>query len=141
MRSIARPARWVALLLLAACLAGCKSENEGKIVGKWRVNSAVSDVKRPPLGTTVHIDYEFTADNRVECVSTVTVGGQTERTTIFTAKYKLGPGNSVNLMDISPPIDGMTSSTERINITGDHMSISSGTKKGKPLMLNRVTDK
>lgn len=105
-------------LALVAALAlfatGCKSNNEGKIVGKWAGTNGVV--------------FEFTADGQF-----LVNGGQTAR-----ARYSLGTGDNVTLTNLSPPTkEGATRSRERISITGDTMTIASS-RGEPPLVLTRV---
>lgn len=140
----ARRVGFLAVLAVLAGVTGCKSDNEGKIVGKWRVNEGMSGMKMPPPGASVVLIYEFTADNRLEVSATISMmGQQVEKKVVTTARYKLGAGDTVNLTDISPPIEGKSSSREKVTIkdNGNTMVISSGTFMGKPLILTRYTEK
>lgn len=93
----------LALVAALALLAtGCKSNNEGKIVGKWSApNGAI---------------FEFTADGQF-----IATGGQTIR-----GRYSLGAGDTVNLTNLSPPLSGKTRTREKITITGDSMVVAGG---------------
>ncbi|MBN9523516.1 lipocalin family protein [bacterium] len=140
MIALARPAALAVVVLFAVGAAGCKSKNEGVIVGKWRVDGTEFGIAKLGVGTQASVVYEFTADKRFEVVATIRSGGVTETKTLTTGKYRLGEGYTVYLSDLTPPIDGKTSSTERIIITNNNtMSISAD--RPKPLLLFRVTEK
>ncbi len=101
----------------ALLAAGCESKNKGKIVGKWRVTNG--DVPAN-LGPDAGMFFEFTADGTFRAYAAL--GGQTiERTK---GKYSLGTGDTVNLSDLSPALDGKTKSREKITINGDNMTIA-----------------
>lgn len=111
-----RAPRNVALALVAAfalLAAGCESNNKGKIVGKWSApNGAV---------------FEFTADGQFIASN----AGPTIR-----GRYSLGAGDTVNLTDLSPPLEGKTRTREKITITGDSMSVAGGRGQA-PVLFTR----
>ena len=97
----------VVFVVCAALLsAGCESNNKGKIVGKWSAEGGL-------------LVFEFTSDGRFIASGAVSVTG----------KYSLGAGDTVNLSNLSPPLDGKTRSREKITITGDSMSVAGGSGK------------
>jgi hypothetical protein len=51
-------------------------------------------------------------------------------------KYSLGAGDTVNLSDLSPPMEGHTKSREKITITGDTLILAN--PKGNPTTFTRV---
>ena len=109
--------RAFALSLVAAFAlfaAGCESNNKGKIVGKWQATGAVPLV------------FEFTADGRF-----IASAAGIELTK---GKYSLGMGDTVNLTELSPPMEGKTKGREKITITGDTMNVAGE----KPLTFNRM---
>ncbi len=103
------------LAVFAMFATGCKSNNEGKIVGKWAGEGGI------PV-------FEFTADGKF----TATALGAT----ITSGKYSLGTSDTVNLSGLTPPMDGKARSRERITISGDKMTVAGN--GGKNLTFTRM---
>jgi uncharacterized protein (TIGR03066 family) len=114
---------------LALGLAGCNSNNTDKIVGKWKVTSGL-----PAEAATLNLEMfiEFTADGKFS----MTMNALGTNKTLSAGNYSLGSGDTVNLTNLSPPLDGKTKSKEKITITGDTMSLA--TDKGS-MTLTRVS--
>jgi hypothetical protein len=100
---------------LALLSAGCESNNKGKIVGKWSAGGGL-------------LMMEFTSDGQF-----VMSGAASSRGT-----YTLGAGDTVDLKNLSPPMDGHTASREKITITGDTLLLAN--PKGNPTTFTRVKD-
>jgi hypothetical protein len=134
-----RKVAFLVLSGLALAAAGCgKSNNEGKIVGKWKATAvpgmSPEEQKKlndlPPEALSAVI--EFTADGRM--IMSLNMLGQSQQ--LGTAKYTLGSGDWVNLTDLSPPQNGKTQSRDRVVISGDTMTVD--TEKGEKITLTRV---
>jgi hypothetical protein len=103
MVSPVRKVAFLAFAVLALFAAGCSSNNKGKIVGKWQAKG-------------VPLVFEFTADGKF---SATALGS-----TITQGRYSLGAGDTVNLSDLSPALEGKTRSREKITINGDTMTVA-----------------
>lgn len=89
-------------------LTSCKSNNEGKIVGKWKSSSTIKEL---PAGI---VFFEFKADNTF----VMTALGQQ----IMTASYKLRFGDSVELNNVTPKTpEGYTKIRVKVKIDGDNL--------------------
>jgi len=126
-------------ILTLSCSA-CKSNNEGKIVGKWLVTGATGEsetgfkqMEKEKLG----LFFEFKADGTItmtaESTDQTSHGKQQQIPYFtFTFKYKLKCGDSVEFYDLPKDLQqknggGMFGSQdrgrERIKISGDNMTI------------------
>ena len=111
----------------------CKSNNEGKIVGKWKaVSSTDANNQTETLPPGTDLFFEFTQDGRF--LAYAMQGGT--RHDVGSAKYSLGSGDWLTLTDLNPPQDGKTKSREKVGITGDTMTIQG--EKGKTMTFTRV---
>lgn len=131
MTAVSRPLALALLAGLALIATGCSSNNKGKIEGKWKVTSGSGAVEGagPDAGTF----FEFTADGQFRIYASA---GPVQMDAAK-GKYSLGSGDTVNLTDLSPAIDGKTKSREKITINGDTMTVAAG-KDGKITTLTRV---
>jgi hypothetical protein len=92
--------------------ANPKSDNEGKILGKWR---CIDSAGLFPPGAEMRV--EFTADGKFHM--TVNQGGG-EQT--LTADYTLGRGALVSFVNFNQPLaGGATRIEDQVTITGDDM--------------------
>ena len=107
-------ALFLALAAFVLFAAGCKksnnekSNNEGKIVGTWRIPGR-SDSTRY---------LEFTADGKFYAY----LMASAERTDLTWGTFSLGPGNTVALRFLNPPIDGQDRSRVTVIIENDTMT-------------------
>lgn len=104
----------VALLLVAA---GCKSDNTGKIVGRWR--AVLADTPVAP----VDIVWEFAADGTFTVSQVETGPAGRNPVQVASGRYKLGWRDNVSFTNLDPPLDGKSRSSERIVIEGDTMTV------------------
>lgn len=115
--------------LALVLLVGCKSNNEGKIVGKWQMvptdAGAAADVK---------VYMEFTAAGKFSMYGT---GPANTKTGGYSGTYRLGFSDMVYLDNLSPPMQGQTSGVESIQITGDQLKMKDD-EKGDWVVWNRV---
>jgi hypothetical protein len=135
--------RPLALLMLAAAAllpVGClKSNNEGKIHGKWKLvdspefNTAEG---RAAVQAGLYVVVDFKPDNSMTIalqsdqpgVMDLLRQGMPGGKTIFTAKYKLMGGDNVQLSDIEKDaLQFIKPGRVMVNITGDQMSITTAT--------------
>lgn len=133
-----RTARSLGLIVVGAVAllcSSCKSNNEGKIVGKWKATSLGAEAGIPP-GADVSVIFEFTADKKFTITANVNAFGRSESKVVASGNYSLGSGDWVNLTDVNPPLDGKTKSREKITISGDSMTFEDD--KGKKQTLTRV---
>ena len=111
--------RLAGLAALALALAGCGSHNTGKIVGRWRAESA--DLPIGPKGPQ-DLVWEFGADGSftVSWVNPATKAAETKAR----GRYTLGIGDNVVMSDLNPPLPGNVSrSAEKVVIDGDTMTV------------------
>jgi uncharacterized protein (TIGR03066 family) len=102
----------VGVLLLG--LAGCASNNKGKIVGKWQSTSV------PPAMSGASVTLDFRSDGTM----TMTVSGPGGSVNL-PGKYTLGMGDHVTF-DFDRAADlqkGVTKTSERIQIDGGTMTM------------------
>lgn len=116
MVSTVRKVAFIAFAVVALFATGCNSNNKGKIVGKWQAKGAIPLV------------FEFTADGQFVATA---LG-----TTVTKGRYSLGSGDTVNLSDLSPALEGKTRSREKITITGDTMVVAGN--KSADMTFTRV---
>ena len=120
-------------LALASCLLLApvpepKSNNEGKIVGKWEsVGGSV------PLPAGAKMLMEFTKDGEM---SMSIFAGFVNKT--ITGKYKLNKADAVELYDLSEPFSGKTKHTETITIVNDELTMKGS--DGKYMTFKRVKE-
>lgn len=153
--------RKLAFLLLAGlalAVAGCGSNNKGKIVGKWKVTDP-SDKdpkakdgfqKLGQMGIYMYMEFKddstavmgFDADKpgMIELLKMGIPGGKVT----FPAKYKLMSGNKVEIYDFSAEAKQILSGKgERMRsdiiIEGDNMTIKDA--DGTITKLVKITDK
>jgi len=107
-----RPLSFAVIGILALACSACSSNNEGKIVGKWK-NSAQHEGLPPGS-----VFFEFTADGKV--IMTV-LGMQA-----LTAKYKLGTGDYLTLSDVNVQVPTADKSERggriKVTIKGDNLT-------------------
>jgi uncharacterized protein (TIGR03066 family) len=121
-------------LALAGCLllaqAGePKSNNEGKIVGKWESTGG-----NTPLPPGFKMTLEFTKDGKMS----MTIAAGTVNKTI-TGKYKLLEGDGVELTDLSEALSGKKQHKETVTITKDELKMTDS--DGKYTTFRRVKEK
>jgi hypothetical protein len=108
------------VLALLPFLAGCSSNNKGKIEGtKWTSQAATVKGKSIPAGV---LQLEFKKD-----MSLVYRAG----TQTFTGTYSLGGGDSVTL-HLNQELQGRKTHTEKVSISGNQLTMtdSDGTALG-----------
>jgi uncharacterized protein (TIGR03066 family) len=112
MRALALVGTWCILF----SLAGCSSNNTGKILGKWQMTGG-----RPPGANEL---WEFTADAKVS--ATLEIGA---RRKILKGTYTLGSGDTVNL-HLDEEFGGRKDHSLTMEIKGDELTMvdSDGTK-------------
>ena len=132
--------RRFAPVLLLACvglIAGCGSNNKGKIEGKWKLESypGMEDFEKVSKETGMILYFEF------EPNGTFALGFDSENkqildlikaktgSTRFTAKYKLLMGDGIELYDFSPgpmsdAFKGQKIARSNIKINGDKMTMT-----------------
>lgn len=104
-----RPLTFVAVAVLAFTCSACKSNNEGKIVGKWASAEAVEGL--PPGSVTL----EFTQDGKFSMNG---LG-----MTVLSGDYRLGSGDYLTISNITGP--GAKDSKKgriKVTITGDNLT-------------------
>ena len=111
-------------VIILACPA-CKSNNEGKIVGKWK---STSPFEGAAAGS---VFIEFTSGGMLTM--------SLQSTPILTARYKLSTGDFIVLSDVKlmVPTNDKTDRGGRIKVTikGDAMT---WVEKGSTLQLTRA---
>ncbi len=90
-------------------LAGCSSNNTGKIVGKWELTGG-----RPPGATEI---WEFTADGKVSVKMSIGARNKSLKGT-----YTLGSGDSVQL-HFDEEIGGSKDHGQTVQIKGDELTM------------------
>jgi hypothetical protein len=138
---------------LALAAVGCGSNNKGKIVGKWRLDSG-GGMTEPVLKQLAEQEgyafFEFKDDG------TMTMGfGSTDpqkqealdKLTLGSCKYKLGTGDAVELYDLSKsmrddeggsPFGKEDRAKGAIKIDGDTMTLVVGANSEDLLKLTRL---
>jgi hypothetical protein len=108
-----RPASILRLTLLAAILmtCGCKSNNKGKIEGKWSSIASTVKGKAVPEG---FLTLEFGTDG-----SLVYAAGPIT----FKGTYSLGMGDNVTLK-LDKELAGRKNHTEKVSISGDRLTMT-----------------
>jgi hypothetical protein len=129
-----RIARHVLVGTFALCLlvlAGCQSNNKGKIVGKWETTAPIPGAELSP---GAKLAMEFTSDNRITLDAFIVGNAPVSHTS---ATYRLGFGDTVYVDNYNPPLDSKTtSSVEQITINGDELKMKD--ENGKWLVFGRV---
>ena len=124
MPRLSRPLTFAFVGILALACSACGSNNEGKIVGKWK-NSAAHEGVAP--GSVV---FEFTSDGKL----TMSVLGLKA----LTADYKLSTGDFIILSNVNVlvPAGDKTERGGRMKVTikGDNMT---WVEKGTTIQLVR----
>ena len=161
MQRVARPLALVVIAAAALVVAGCgKSNNEGKIVGKWRFTEIPGGVEGADemkmleaFGVYVYFEFKqggvFEMGLGEEKPGTIAnlqkMGGGGGGPTSVTAKYKLLSGDGVELYDLPKEMQeqggGLFGGTKdraraKIKIDGDVMSVTDD--DGKTGKLTRV---
>jgi uncharacterized protein (TIGR03066 family) len=121
-------------LALAGCLLLApvpepKSNNEGKIVGKWESTGG-----SVPLPADAKMVLEFTKDGGMSMTISAGIFNKT-----ITGKYKLNKGDAVELYDLSEALSGKTKHTETITIVKDELTMKDS--DGKDMTFKRVKEK
>jgi len=126
----------LSVCLFALLFTGCGSNNTGKIVGKWRVDSSTAKPeefnKLKAIG--VAMAFEFNADGTFSMlavplndspIAKVAADAATAEMKKKNAsgKYSLGMGASVRMSDLG---DGGKESTVTVTIDGDSMTFRDG---------------
>ena len=149
--------RRFAPVLLVACLglvAGCGSNNKGKIEGKWKVNSmpGMEEKELKMMETMKAYGFmEFTPDGamRIGVESAdpqvqMLLAGAGDKT-VLSCKYKLGSGDSVEFYDLPKEMQekggGLFGKNKdraktSVKISGDNMTLTD--PDGKTGTLTRV---
>jgi uncharacterized protein (TIGR03066 family) len=122
-------------LALAGCLLLApapepKSNNEGKIVGKWESDGGGS-VPLPPGAKMV---LEFAKDGKMAMHISA---GAVNKT--ITGKYKLKKDDGVELYDLSEAVSGREQHQETVTIVKDRLTMKDS--DGKSLTFRRVKEK
>jgi len=124
---------------IALICTACGSNNQGKIVGKWKIVSATGEGDagfKQWEKAKVALVFEFKEDNtasmNIESTEEKPRGGKQESTPVFTFKYKLMNGDIVELYDLPKEMQGKgggglfgskEKAREKIKISGDNMTI------------------
>lgn|GEM_PF-2099390 len=120
--------------LSALTLTSCSSNNDGKIVGRWKIveSSNMTEEVETLNKAKIYKYFEFTADGKV------TTGAASDDFQLFNklaeglkpvvGKYSLGSGNTVTLSDFTKPdgtvaVEGVNKAKPEIIIVGDSMTI------------------
>jgi len=108
------PAARAAALVVCFGLAGCESNNKGKIEGtKWSCIDQTVKGQRVPEGS---LKLEFKSDGKL--VYTVA-------STIYTGTYKLSMGDRVTLR-LDQPLAGSKRHDEAVKIDGGKLTMTDG---------------
>jgi len=115
----------VSLALMAVVVAGCESNNKGKIEGtKWSSMSATVDGQRIPAGA---LKLEFSKDGKLR----YDAGPK-----VFTGTYSLGSGDYVTL-NLNQDLAGRKQHVETIKIEGSKLTMIDS--DGTSLSFRKVT--
>lgn len=120
-----RGARAMLVLALLVTVAGCSSNNKGKIEGtKWSCQAGTVKGNPIPAGA---VRLEFSKDGKV----TYVIGPKT-----VTGTYSLGSGDNVTFNFDQALSDGKKKAMDKIQINGDTMTMSD--PDGTTLTFNKV---
>jgi hypothetical protein len=109
MKTLLNPRLFVVMLVL--CLAGCSSDNKGKIEGtKWASQATTVKGTTLPAGA---LRFEFGTDGKMK----YHIGPQT-----LTGTYSLGTGSSVTFT-LDQAIEGRKTHLQKITISGKQMTM------------------
>ncbi len=139
------------LLLISATaltLSSCSSNNESKIVGKWKlVESSKPEEIKQMSDVGMYLYFEFRADNTFDMGIGSDKPGMldlikmTGKPVVYPGKYKLGSGDTVNFSEFKGPdgkgFDGKDKARSNITIEGDNMTIKDA--DGKTMKLVKVS--
>lgn len=118
---MSRTCRLAAVAALALLGGGCGSNNDGKIVGRWKAETA--DLPIGPQGPT-DLVWEFAEDGTFT-VAWVNVATK-EALPKARGRYALGLRDNVSFTNLDPPLDGKKRANEKIVIDGDTMTVGGG---------------
>jgi hypothetical protein len=111
----------VAVALVAA--VGCESNNKGKLEGtKW-----FGELKEAPGAS---MTMEFAADGNLKMVISAKNVSKT-----ITGKWRLSFGDYVEMTDLSEPLAGRTSHSEKITVEGATLTMTDS--DGKAISFQR----
>lgn len=114
----------LALALLVVAMAGCSSENKGKIEGtKWSSLQTKIGANTLPPGA---LSLEFTKDGKVTYMADKK----------YTGTYSLGWGKNVTL-NLNQAIDGRKKHTEKISIENNQLTMTDS--DGTSIKFSRVS--
>lgn len=111
-------AHWTSLAIVLLGMAGCSSNNQGKIEGtKWNSVSTMSQGNMVPAGA---LSLDFGRDGSL----VFKAGPQT-----FTGKYTLGFGNTL-ILNLDQMLSGRKTHHEQVTISGTMLTMkdSDGTE-------------
>ncbi len=119
----------LAIAALAFVQTGCESVNTGLLEGTKWASAYVPDFKGISM-RGCNMTMEFKADGGLIVVLRTPYSAES-----FTGRWRTGPGRTVYFEDISPPINGSSSSAEKITIQGDVLKMPDS---GETLVFTRV---
>jgi len=125
---------FAAVAALGVVIAGCGSNNTGKIVGKWKADA----LDLGPIGPKglADIVWDFRDDGSFT-VSRVPIGpGSPAGEVRVTGRYTLEVGDRVAFTHLDPPEGGKNRAFELVRIDGDTMTMGGG--KDRPVRLTRL---
>ena len=106
-----------------------KSNNEGKIVGKWESTGGNA------LPPGIYMNLEFTKEGKFS-MTVGMKGAEDKPAAVITGKYTLGSGDEVTLSDLSQPVSGKLTHKETVTIKDKELTMKDA--DGKAVIFKKM---